>query len=138
MNVSMKKIAGLSALLGLGLIAASCGRGDRAPLTPAAGVAPRISAADAAEEIAQARCNREQRCNNIGADAEFQSREHCLNVIRPDTSHMLAQKPCEYGVSRNELSKCMNDIASERCSGVARVFDRLERFISCRADSLCL
>jgi hypothetical protein len=137
MNLNLKKTTALGLLFGLGVIAASCSR-SRESLTPAAGMAERLSPADAAEEIAQARCEREQRCNNIGAESEFQSRDHCMNVIRPDTGHMLADEGCEHGVSRRDLDECLYEIQTERCSGVARMFDRLDRFMQCRAGDLCL
>lgn len=137
MKNPVSTIGAVGLLVGLGVVAASCGGEQREPMTPAARVATPVTPAEAVDEIADARCAHEQRCNNIGMDKEFQSHNHCMQVMRADASESLSDG-CENGVSRNDLQQCLSEISNQDCGGVASVFDELDTFLSCRSGALCL
>ena len=126
--------------LGAGLVISACGGDSREPaMTPAAQVAQAHNARDAAEMIASARCDREQRCNNIGANLEYQSREHCMNVFRADSNEELAEDAdCQNGIKPEDLNECMSQLSSRSCGPVGAAFDSLASTVSCRSAELCM
>jgi hypothetical protein len=137
----MNRLFGVTVLLsGAGLIAISaCGRDSRDPqMQPAAQIAPAHSPKDAVEAIASARCDREQRCNNVGADAEYQNREHCMNVARADAAKTLDDDDCRHGIKPNDLNECLADLRDRACSTIGGAFDSLSSMMSCRAGELCM
>lgn len=125
---------------GVGLLAISaCGGETREPaMQPASQVAPAHSQKDAIEAIASARCEREQRCNNIGASAEYQNQEHCMSVARTDATDSLDDEDCRRGIKPGDLSECLSDLRSRACSSVGGAFDSLSGMLSCRAAELCM
>ncbi|HEV8246317.1 MAG TPA: DUF6184 family natural product biosynthesis lipoprotein [Polyangiaceae bacterium] len=100
-------------------------------MTPASRTTP---AADvAAERIATARCDREQRCNQIGAGAKYSSRQHCMNVMGPKAADDVGD--CRLGVDQKDLRECLDVISNEDCNAP---LGELDRVIQCQADNLCL
>lgn len=132
------KRAGAVMLAGAGLSAAACGGDDAPPMTPASRVEPRLSALEAVDAITNARCDHELKCGNIAATEDFQSRDHCLQVMRADANDELSGSECRNGVAQRDLQECLNEIANEDCGGVASVLDNVDTFMSCRSGSLCL
>ena len=109
-----------------------CERGQEAeqPLTPASGLSPETQAA--VDQIAVARCDREQRCNAIGPHAEYATRDQCISVMSSDALEELYR--CSEGVEPDDLRQCMGEIENEDCGGP---IDRLERWVDCRAADMC-
>jgi hypothetical protein len=120
------------------LIAAACGHDEPEPMTPASQMEPRLSPIQAVDAITNARCDHELKCGNIAAAEDFQSRDHCLQVMRADANDELSDSDCRDGVAQRELQECLSEIANEDCGGVASVLDDVDTFISCRSGSLCL
>jgi len=137
-NMTIKKIFGATAALGIGFVLAACGR-DEPAMSPAAGVEPRVSAVEAVDAITDARCNYEQKCGNIAASEEFQSRDHCLQVIRADMNQELGEdEDCRNGVSQRNLQECLSELASKDCGGLSGVIDSMDTYMSCGSNSLCM
>jgi hypothetical protein len=115
------------------LLAIGCERGDDSEpaLTPAARTSP--AAERAIEAIAAARCDHEQRCNAIGATAEYMTREHCMNVMRADGYDELGV--CGLGVRQEPIQGCLAVIAGQACGSA---LSRLERIPACRSNLLCV
>ncbi len=88
----------------------------------------------AARSIADARCEREQRCNNIGPDAKFASRNACDERIRADWAEELNAYECPGGVNQEELTECLEDIRDEDCKNP---FDTLARTMACSRTEIC-
>jgi hypothetical protein len=99
-----------------------------APMVPASRVLP------AAESIADARCAREQKCNNIGADKRYSSMSDCLARIRNDWKDDLNARECPNGVDQKELNECLSEIRNENCGNP---FDTLGRVAACTAAQIC-
>jgi Family of unknown function (DUF6184) len=99
------------------------------PGSPAAPVSPR-----AADEIAGARCDREQTCNNIGVTRKYSTHEVCVAQLRAENENSLTNASCPNGLSRSALTKCVADIRGEQCD---HPLDTLERLNSCSKSSLC-
>ena len=131
-------MSALALALGGGAVAFACASGEPEVLTPAAGVAPRVSAAEAVDSISRARCDRAFQCDEIGVENEtdFQSREQCTKSMAQDASQALSV--CVDGIAQRALLRCLTEIGNQDCSGVSRLLDDVEEFFVCRAGALCL
>jgi hypothetical protein len=97
-------------------------------LTPASRMRP------LAEQIAQARCEREQQCGNIGGDKTFSSPQDCLARIQNDWKEELSARECPSGISQHELDECLKLVREEAC---ANPFDTLARITECTSRQIC-
>jgi hypothetical protein len=88
----------------------------------------------AARNIASARCEREQRCSNIGADKKFPSLDACEAQVRNDWADDLNAYECPNGVVEKELEECLAAIRDEDCGSP---FDTLSRVAECTAGQIC-
>ena len=93
-----------------------------------------IQGSNAVRRIADARCDREVGCNNIGDGHRFDSRDACIREMRRDTRDALDDKACEGGIDEARLNECIRDIRGERCGNP---FDSINRAASCRRAELC-
>jgi hypothetical protein len=100
----------------------------------ARGMAPASRVLPAAESIADARCLREQRCNNIGADRKYSSLNDCATRVRNDWKDDLNTRECPAGVDQKELNECLTEIRNEDCNNP---FDSLGRIAACTAAQIC-
>jgi hypothetical protein len=91
--------------------------------------------ASATDSIAEARCARESRCDNIGADKKFSSMEDCITRIREDWREELSTRECPGGINETQLNECLAAVRSEECSNP---FDTLERVAACTAGQICV
>jgi hypothetical protein len=103
--------------------------GQSAELTPAS------RTRSAAEQIAQARCEREQQCGNIGRDKTFSSSQDCFLRIENDWKDELSARQCPGGINQKELNECMAQVRAEACSNP---FDTLARITECTSGQICI
>jgi hypothetical protein len=89
----------------------------------------------AAEQIASARCEREQKCGNIGADKTYSSSQDCLARIRADWQDDLNARECPGGVNVHELNECLDQVRAEACGNP---FDKLARMTECTQGQICI
>lgn len=89
----------------------------------------------AAEQIAQARCEREQQCGNVGKDQSFSSSQDCLARIRNDWKDELNARECPGGINERELEECLTQVRAEACSSP---FDTLARISECTSAQICI
>lgn len=89
----------------------------------------------AAEQIAQARCQREQQCGNIGTDKTFSSSQDCLARIQNDWKEDLNARACPGGINQQELDECLTQVREEAC---ANPFDTLARITECTSRQICI
>lgn len=98
------------------------------------GMAPASRIRSATESIAEARCAREQRCNNVGADKNYSSMNDCMTRVRNDWKDDLNARECPGGVDQKELNECLAEIRNEDCGNP---FDSLGRIAACSAAQIC-
>jgi hypothetical protein len=98
-------------------------------MTPASGTRP------AADQIARARCDREQQCSNIGPDKTYSSMQDCLARIQHDWRDDLNARECPGGINQHELNECMTQIRAEACGNP---FDTLSRIAECTSGQICI
>ena len=95
---------------------------------------PRAQTASATESIAESRCAREERCDNIGENKKFSSNDDCLARVRADWKDDLNARECPGGVNQPELRECLTEIKNEDCSSP---FDTLSRVAACTSGQIC-
>jgi hypothetical protein len=95
---------------------------------------PGGEARSAARNIAGARCDREKKCGNIGAEKKYASSSACEDQIRADWANDLNAYDCPGGVVDKELEECLNAIRNEDCNSP---FDTLGRVSECMASQIC-
>jgi Family of unknown function (DUF6184) len=98
-------------------------------------LAPASRTRSAAEQIAAARCEREQECGNVGQDKTFSSRLDCLARIQNDWKEDLNARACPGGINQHELDECMTQIRGEACENP---FDTLARITQCTQGQICI
>jgi hypothetical protein len=87
------------------------------------------------DDIADARCELEQRCDNIGAGQTYDNRNTCETKLRSSITDDLNTKDCPNGVEHAKLSACLSQIRSEKCGSP---MDSLSRWAACRQGELCI
>jgi hypothetical protein len=128
----------LAALLVLTpILSAACDHDRPPPATPmtSSGVlaAEPVSVHDV-EVITKERCDREERCTNIGVDRKYATRDVCIQDIRSDNMNTLTNAACPYGIDSKQLQACLANIREERCNNP---FDKLSRYSACKQSALC-
>lgn len=106
-----------------------------AETAPAAGLTPASRTRSAAEQIASARCEREEQCGNIGKDQTYSSEQDCLARIQSDWKDDLNARQCPGGINQQQLSECMKQVRGEACSNP---FDTLARITECTSGQICI
>jgi hypothetical protein len=97
---------------------------------PAAGA----GTASATASIADSRCARELRCENIGPDKKYSSMDDCEARVKSDWREDLNARECPSGIDRDQLAECLDEIRNEDC---ANPFDTLGRVAACTVGQLC-
>lgn len=128
MNIAIKLCLGSVALL-----AVACSK--QRPAESAVEEPVASEGVSATNSIAEARCARESRCDNIGADKKFSSMEDCITRIREDWREELSSRECPGGINETQLNECLAAVRAEECSNP---FDTLERVAACTAGQICV
>ena len=87
--------------------------------------------------IAAARCDREVKCNQVGAHGKYDSHLACVAELKRDIRHDLDGDDCANGFRAKELNDCLQAIRDEQC-GRALDFDTVIRLRACRAENICV
>lgn len=128
----MKHLAQSVLLSGVCLLGA-CTGGARPPELAKAEPVPSESAS-ASEQLAEARCTREARCNHVGADKRYSSSEDCLTRVWTEWHDDFDAHECKAGLDTAALDRCLTEIRVLECSSA---LESLEQIPACRAASLC-
>lgn len=94
-----------------------------------------VSADRAVNRVAEARCDRELACDNIGSGHHWESREACLLDLKKDLREKLGSRECANGVDRDRLNACLKESRTEQCGNPV---DGVERASACGTSELCL
>jgi uncharacterized protein DUF6184 len=111
----------------------ACSNNPR-PAESAMAETPASESSSAVDSIAEARCARESRCDNIGGEKKYSSMEDCVARIREDWKDDLQARDCPNGVNQTQLNECLSEVRKEECSSP---FDTLERVAACTAGQIC-
>lgn len=136
MKASFRSLASLTTALGAFALLVGCShdRDDEAAATTlTAGAIVRND--DAAMRLANARCDRELACENVGQGKDYADRDACMRHVGHDANATLRADKCPHGVSEANLERCLADTRHERCSNPV---DTIERVNACRRGKLCV
>jgi hypothetical protein len=89
---------------------------------------------NAINEISVARCDREVRCDGVGPEKTYETRDQCIAKLNEAGYEDLDAEACPAGIDSSELGKCLSEIHAERCGAP---LDSLERLVACRSPKLC-
>lgn len=137
----MKTIHGTLVSLCFACVAAACATSSSTAPEPAAAqsVEPRVSAAQATQQIATAECEREQKCNTIGESLKFSSAAHCHQVkseaLNKDFND---DADCKNGILAKDLRECVTKTTEQTCDGLSSVVGNAERSAECGSRDLCM
>lgn len=137
MNISGK--LGFFTLLAGAVTVAGCTKvsdpAPRAAVESNPALTPASRARTAPEQLAEARCEREQQCGNIGNDKTYASSQECFARIRNEWREDLNGRECPGGINRGELQDCLAQIRGEACQNP---FDTLARVTACTTARICV
>lgn len=88
------------------------------------------SASHAMDLAIHKRCEREQRCDNVGDQRPYASMDDCIANVAIMHADDFAGLQCEGSVRNDALSDCIQEIERDTCTPGAR-------FASCRSIGLC-
>jgi hypothetical protein len=135
MNTMLRSIPAI-ALTSLGVLFACGGSNNQEPAVAGTGVtSPQTADSSVVEDLANARCDREQSCNNVGDGRHYASRDVCMNQVRGDLGNELNTHDCPRGIDQSKLDACKSAIKAEACD---HPLDTLSRMDKCRTGALCL
>jgi len=123
------------------LLASACGGANEGTVrTDSSPTSPGVTNAQPADgptvdRLAEARCNRESRCNNVGDGRKFASTNMCLQELRASTARDLSATQCPRGLDRGGVELCLGAIQSEQCD---HPLDTLTRVGDCLSYHMCL
>ena len=89
-----------------------------------------------ANELARARCDREQTCNNVGDGRTYASRQACVDQFRGGVANDLNAHQCPGGINANAVEECLSAIGNEECG--AHPMEAMVRMDKCRSGALCM
>ena len=80
------------------------------------------------------RCDRENKCGNIGNARKYGTRDECIAKLEASYSDLRPEE-CPSGIDRAKLDTCLDSIRSEDCNSP---LDSLQRLAACRSGALCM
>jgi hypothetical protein len=104
---------------------------------PPAGVTEAQNAADqrVADRLASARCDHEEKCQNVGTGRKYATRDVCQIQLRSDTMGDLNAQKCPHGIDQDAVEHCVSAVQKEPCSVS---LNTLTRIADCRSGALCM
>lgn len=118
--------------------AGACSQSQPA-LPPPTDVQPRVSAADAVNRIAAAKCDREQRCNEMASKPTNEDTNECRLAVKHDIDKGFGDRAaCRNGVSKNDLDQCVAKLNAQDCGVVGTLTEGIQTSMACGPMDLCL
>jgi hypothetical protein len=87
--------------------------------------------------IANARCGRAERCQEVGSGKPFSDRDTCMTEVLDDVRVDLSAANCPGGIVQKELEECLAAIEAEDCDGLTARAEAIGRVIACRSSDMC-
>jgi hypothetical protein len=122
-------------LASAGILALGCEHTEDRSVTsePARPPAPDTSVVD---RLSDARCDREQTCNNVGDGKKYASRPVCLDQIRGGIANDINSYKCPGGIDTAAVEHCLAAIGDEECG--AHPIEAITRIDKCRSGAMCM
>jgi hypothetical protein len=101
------------------------------PTTPQGKTTPSAALAS----LAAADCDREVRCNNVGPNKHYPSREVCIAMVQNDKGKKVSAQACPGGINEGNLNECLKSLRKDSCGNFG---DTLSRAEACKLDGICV
>jgi hypothetical protein len=88
------------------------------------------------DRLANARCDREQACNNVGDGRKYASRHVCVEQLHGSLSNDLNSYQCPSGIDGRAVDQCLSAIGNEECG--AHPVEAITRIDKCRSAAMCM
>lgn len=96
---------------------------------------PMLTLTDARARYAEARCERENGCNNIGQGRRYTNREACVTTASAERFASWDSDDCtRTGVDAAKLGDCLNAVRAQSCGNPV---DDVARVTACRGAAVC-
>lgn len=92
--------------------------------------------ASVVDRLSDARCDREQSCNNVGDGRKYASRHVCVEQLHGSIANDLNSYQCPGGIDGNAVQRCLAAIAEEECG--AHPVEAITRMDRCRSGAMCM
>lgn len=122
---------GLAAPLFAALLAACAHNHGESSTTTTTGAA--LQNDTAIDVLAQARCERESECNDIG-NGPFSTKDECRDAVRQEMQDELSDYACPRGIDKGQLDRCVAEIRDITCHNP---MGPLADFPECKPGKLC-
>jgi hypothetical protein len=96
---------------------------------------PKMTPAAAVAKLAAANCDHLVKCNDIGADKKFKTRDECVAKTEKDKSQSVNAHACPGGINEQNLNYCLKALENAGCGNP---FDILTRGEACKTVGMCL
>ncbi len=131
----MKPSTKVIVAIGVGAALAACSTSDNARPVPNA-LATRITASDAVDQIAAARCQRDERCQDANEPTNYQ---RCSTNVKGDLDKSFGDDSnCKNGVAIDGLQRCVSKIRGKECGFRGDLTEGMQTSMACGPTQLCL
>lgn len=129
-------VAGLLSALGIASVGVGCDvdMDKKRDTKDAKAVVRSEAGTNAANAITAARCEREQKCDNLGSGKKYASMAECNTKLGEDLADDFNSDDCPGGIDSKELNECLAEIKNHDCKNP---LDKLESAIACRESDIC-
>ncbi|MGH7297630.1 MAG: DUF6184 family natural product biosynthesis lipoprotein [Polyangiaceae bacterium] len=93
------------------------------------------SATSVVETLAEARCDREQTCGNVGDGKKYASRNVCMDQQRGGIANDLNPYQCPGGIDEAAVQGCLTAVSVEECG--VHPLEAITRMEKCRKGAMC-
>jgi hypothetical protein len=139
----MRLIQSASTWLAVGGVLFAIGCEHSSAGEPVVGTAPSYGATNkqsaatdkVVDELTEARCAHEQRCNNIGNGRKYATYEVCNDQVRGGAANDLNAYNCPRGIDQAGLNRCLASLEGGDCN---LSFNRVSQIVDCRAGNMCM
>jgi len=87
------------------------------------------------DTLSDARCDREEHCNNVGDGRKYATRQVCSDQMHGSLANDLNGYDCPRGIDKAALGVCLTAIHGEEC---AHPLDTIRRLAECRTGAMCI
>lgn len=116
------------------VVAAGCHKARHQPTSYGGGPNLQMNVDGGIARLASAKCDRQQRCNNVGPGEAYESRAQCEVVMRGKLTDDIHYRDCRGGIDDENLEECVDALREESC---VNVFEKVSSHAKCRVSKLC-
>lgn len=88
------------------------------------------------DRLANAGCEREQGCNNVGDGKKYASHQVCMDQLRGSIANDINSYQCPGGINGAAAHECLTAIGNEECG--VHPAEAITRFDKCRSSVMCM